>query len=391
MGSSNLNFDNFGTHVPPEAIAAGGGRRLGNSSLPRQPSIYSLTFGEFHNKVGSFGKDFGSINIDELLRTLWNAEENQNVGSTSNHYDGGRNHGSGYLQRQGSLTVPRMFSQKTVDEVWRDVVKEYGGEKDTWSGTTGGFGALHHRQPTLDEVTLEEFLVRAGVVKEETQLGQEAKNVDLFGNLLHPVNNFGGGRYNSNSPLDVNGAQSVEQQQQQTAHLHQQQQLILPKQPTLEYGCAAVGLDHVIVQNVPIQGLGGNDGGGVSVVTGSSGVSSDGVARCNGDTSSVSPVPYVFNGGSRGRKSGALEKVVERRQRRMIKNRESAARSRDRKQVYTMELESKVAKLKEENELLQKKQAEMLEMQKNQEILEEMQHNNGNKRRCLRRTQTGPW
>jgi len=41
----------------------------------------------------------------------------------------------------------------------------------------------------------------------------------------------------------------------------------------------------------------------------------------------------MFNGGVRGRKSGTVEKVVERRQRRMIKNRESAARSRARKQV----------------------------------------------------------
>ncbi|KAL6521918.1 ARM REPEAT PROTEIN INTERACTING WITH abf2 [Orobanche minor] len=389
MGSSNLNFNNFGTHMPPEAIAASGGRRPRNLSLPRQPSIYSLTFGEFQNTVGSFGKDFGSMNMDELLKTLWNAEENQNIGSTSNHNDSCRDHGSGYLQRQVSLTIPRTLSQKTVDEVWRDVVKEYGGEKDTWSGTAGGFGVVHHRQPTLGEVTLEEFLVRAGVVKEETRFGQEAKDVDLFGNLLHPVNNFGGGGYNSNLPLDLNGAQSAEQQQQ-TAHTHQQQQLILPKQPTLEYGCGIVGLDHVLVQNVTIPGLGANDGG-ISVVTGSPGVSSDGVAKSNGDISSISPVPCVFNGGSRGRKSGALEKVVERRQRRMIKNRESAARSRDRKQVYTMELEAKVAKLKEENELLQKKQAEMLEMQKNQEVLEEMNHNNGNKRRCLRRTQTGPW
>jgi ABA responsive element binding factor len=54
-----------------------------------------------------------------------------------------------------------------------------------------------------------------------------------------------------------------------------------------------------------------------------------------GDLSSLSPspVPYVFNGGLRGRKPPAMEKVVERRQRRMIKNRESAARSRQRKQV----------------------------------------------------------
>jgi ABA responsive element binding factor len=76
--------------------------------------------------------------------------------------------------------------------------------------------------------------------------------------------------------------------------------------------------------------------GCVSVGTGSPAtqLSSDGIGKSNGDMSSVSPVPYAFNGGLRGRRSGGpVEKVVERRQRRMIKNRESAARSRARKQV----------------------------------------------------------
>ncbi|OMO74087.1 hypothetical protein CCACVL1_16966 [Corchorus capsularis] len=99
-------------------------------------------------------------------------------------------------------------------------------------------------------------------------------------------------------------------------------------------------------------------------------------------------VPYVFG---RGRKcSAALEKVVERRQRRMIKNRESAARSRARKQAYTLELEAEVAKLKEMNQELQKKQEEIMEMQKNQ-MLETLNRPWGGKRQCLRRTLTGPW
>ncbi|CBI32400.3 unnamed protein product, partial [Vitis vinifera] len=72
----------------------------------------------------------------------------------------------------------------------------------------------------------------------------------------------------------------------------------------------------------------------------------------------------------------------------MIKNRESAARSRARKQAYTLELEMEVAKLKEANEELQKKQADM-EVQKNQ-ILETIRQRGG-KRLCLRRTLTGPW
>ncbi|RRT78605.1 hypothetical protein B296_00014016 [Ensete ventricosum] len=58
--------------------------------------------------------------------------------------------------------------------------------------------------------------------------------------------------------------------------------------------------------------------------------------------------------------------------------------------AYTMELEAEVAKLKEQNQELQKKQAEMLEMQKNQ-ALQMISQQNGPKKQCLRRTQTGPW
>ncbi|KAM0945364.1 putative transcription factor bZIP family [Dioscorea sansibarensis] len=52
-----------------------------------------------------------------------------------------------------------------------------------------------------------------------------------------------------------------------------------------------------------------------------------------------------------------------RRRRRLIKNRESAARSRARKQAYTEELEKAVAQLVEENEKLKREREEMrLEM-----------------------------
>lgn len=51
---------------------------------------------------------------------------------------------------------------------------------------------------------------------------------------------------------------------------------------------------------------------------------------------------------------GVVERTVERRQKRMIKNRESAARSRARKQAYTNELENKIALLEQENERLRK-------------------------------------
>ncbi|XWS23551.1 hypothetical protein CRYUN_Cryun28dG0024700 [Craigia yunnanensis] len=53
-----------------------------------------------------------------------------------------------------------------------------------------------------------------------------------------------------------------------------------------------------------------------------------------------------------------LDKAAQQRQRRMIKNRESAARSRERKQAYQVELESLAVKLEEENEWLLKEKAE---------------------------------
>ncbi|XP_022963811.1 G-box-binding factor 4-like isoform X3 [Cucurbita moschata] len=77
-----------------------------------------------------------------------------------------------------------------------------------------------------------------------------------------------------------------------------------------------------------------------------------------------SGVDLVGSGGSvgRGKRGRAalepLDKAAEQRQRRMIKNRESAARSRERKQAYQVELESLVAKLEEENERLLREKAE---------------------------------
>ncbi|KAK8945788.1 ABSCISIC ACID-INSENSITIVE 5-like protein 7 [Platanthera guangdongensis] len=48
-----------------------------DAMLARQSSIYSLTFDEFQSTMGGFGKDFGSMNIDEFLKSVWTAEESQ--------------------------------------------------------------------------------------------------------------------------------------------------------------------------------------------------------------------------------------------------------------------------------------------------------------------------
>ncbi|PSR99776.1 ABSCISIC ACID-INSENSITIVE 5-like protein [Actinidia chinensis var. chinensis] len=414
MGT-NMYFKNYGSEPP---AVNGGVRPPEDFPLTRQQSIYSLTFHEFQSTVGGIGKEFGSMNMDELLRNIWSAEETQTMGSTYCGQESGAP--GGYLQRQGSLTLPRTLSQKTVDEVWRDIATGGGG---------GGDSNLPQRQQTLKEITLEEFLVRAGVVREDIQLPGKLSNSGGFGDLSRPRNDsalgFGfqqmgqrTGLSNSNQiqtpiqsanlPANVNGVRSTQQQMyipQPQQQQQQQQHSILTKQSNLAYAnpmpisngthLGSPGIRSGIVGNTD-SSMNGNlvQGGGMGTIglgAGGPVMPLDGRGKSNGDMSSVSPVPYAFNGGLRGRKNGnAVEKVVERRHRRMIKNRESAARSRARKQAYTTELEEEVAKLKEENQVLRKRQVEIVEMQKNQ-VLEMMNTQQGAQRRCLRRTQTSPW
>lgn len=366
-----MNFKDFGND-PSAGNGGGGGRAPANYPLVRQSSIYSLTFDEFQS-MGSIGKDFGSMNMDELLKNIWSAEEMQTMASSaaaaaaaaaaaSKEAAASVGGSGGHLQRQGSLTLPRTLSQKKVDEVWKDIINEHGGAKD---GNTVSSN-LQQRQQTLGEMTLEEFLFRAGVVREDTQVtANPPNNGGFFGNNTGfgigfqqrqakiPDTNNHIPIQSSNLSLNVNGVR---------AH---QPQPIFPKQPTVTYGSQLPlpsdgqlaspgirggilgisdqgGLNTSLIQGSALQsgrmGMVSLAAGPMPIATGSPAnqLSSDGIGKSNGDTSSVSPVPYALNGGIRGRRgNGTVDKVVERRQRRMIKNRESAARSRARKQVIS--------------------------------------------------------
>uniref|UniRef100_A0A0E0K5M4 BZIP domain-containing protein n=1 Tax=Oryza punctata TaxID=4537 RepID=A0A0E0K5M4_ORYPU len=286
--------------------------------LARQGSVYSLTFDEFQSTLGGVGKDFGSMNMDELLRSIWTAEESHAVGpattSSSAAVAAAEQVAVGApVQRQGSLTLPRTLSQKTVDEVWRDMMCFGGGASAAPAAAEPPPPA--QRQQTLGEITLEEFLVRAGVVRE-----------DMSGLPVPPAPTPTAAAVHPPPPP-----------QQQTPMLFGQSNVFPPIVPPLSLG------------NGLVSGAVGHGGGGAaSLVSPVRPVSSsNGFGKMEGgDLSSLSPspVPYVFNGGLRGRKAPGIEKA------------------------YMMELEAEVAKLKELNDELQKKQDEMLEQQKNEVI-----------------------
>ncbi|XP_050228292.1 protein ABSCISIC ACID-INSENSITIVE 5 isoform X2 [Mercurialis annua] len=370
------------------------------SSLGRQSSIYSLTLDEFQHALFESGKNFGSMNMDEFLTSIWNAEENNQAAAvTSNNNDhlsymnngkGNKgNHQGGYndvitgndhrtiskqpsLARQGSLTLPAPLCRKTVDEVWSDIHREHQ-QRGQHSSSTNNLQNPESasRQPTYGEMTLEDFLVKAGVVREH---GTTNPSPPLF-----PPQQPQYGLYqNTNSNNPATGTGFVSRPVLGACGVGGARGGGLPGNAgttleTSERNGGFVPLTVVPPSGSVYGGRIGNGGGyapiqGTGVVGQVSPVSSDAM---------VDNVPNQFGidgGGLRGRKrthDGPVEKVVERRQRRMIKNRESAARSRARKQAYTVELEAELNQLKEENKQLRHALAE-LERKRRQQHLEEV-------------------
>ncbi|WCJ34321.1 Protein ABSCISIC ACID-INSENSITIVE 5 [Euphorbia peplus] len=371
------------------------------SSLGRQSSIYSLTLDEFQHTLCENGKNFGSMNMDEFLTSIWNAEENQVSAATSNHdqfnhgnnnhsraNNGGNDHvfGSGRaiskqpsLPRQGSLSLPAPLCAKTVDEVWSEINREQPGRG--LGGSSNGNGTHVHnadtsapRQATFGEMTLEDFLVKAGVVRQQgsAQLSFPPQQQQFgFGT------NSAAALATGFAAKQVSGLGGVGSGVGGAAVGYQ---AITPQggEGSVRNGAFGSQAGTAAPPAVPVYGGRMGDGG-----TGYAPSSMPVV----GQMCPVSPDAMVNNGvnngdnqfglemsGLRGRKriiDGPVEKVVERRQRRMIKNRESAARSRARKQAYTVELEAELNQLKEENNQLRHALAE-LERKRKQQYLEEL-------------------
>eukprot|EP01018_Ginkgo_biloba_P038122 Gb_20987 [translate_table: standard] len=321
-------------------LSSNGGRTPQFQPLVRQNSLYNLTLDEVQNQLGDTAKPLSSMNMDELLKNIWTAEESQAMamamgngpinGISPNPSPSPGNTG---LQRQGSLTLPRTLSRKTVDEVWRDIQQNQGKSNEEKKP--------QQRQPTFGEMTLEDFLVKAGVVREDNNTVNNINITDTHPPA--PVCTV------SPAPIGMDAMAAAQNFQQHADWIQyqlntvQQQQQQQQQQSLL----AAYGAKRAVPQTTPLA-IPGNpllEGGyGDNQLSLSS--------PLMGGTSSDSQTP----GRKRGAPESIIEKTVERRQKRMIKNRESAARSRARKQAYTNELENEVMQLKEENERLKKQQ-----------------------------------
>ncbi|XXG52537.1 hypothetical protein AAC387_Pa03g0842 [Persea americana] len=299
-----------------------GGRQYSQFQIVgRQSSFYSLTLNEVQSQLGNLGKPFGSMNLDELIKNIWSVEADQvtgtdveNVVASSGHHTPAPG-----LQHQGSGTLARTLSKKTVDEAWREIQR-------------GKVKKNEERKPQeqhlpFGEMTLEDFLMKAGVVPEtgekETRVEGDLRNLEGICN----VGAVGGDDL-------MSGAKNFPQQAQWMMQYQPQQQNMMNAFMSGHDSTQPLG-----VSASPLLDIGYSE-----------------------NPMAASPLMGTLSdtqtpGRKRVASGDVADKSIERRQKRMIKNRESAARSRARKQAYTNELEYKVSCLEEENERLKKQKA----------------------------------
>lgn len=250
-------------------------------------TIFSLTLDEIQMKSG---RTVGSMNMDDFLTSLWNSvDENLIPIPEPNPIEHQQ------LRRQNSFAIPIQICKKTVEEVWLDIQKDQTQNQKLEQNNPNPID----RQQTYGEITLEDFLIKAGVVQQSTKH-----------KLLQP----------QQQPIPMTlppQQQPVLQNLDQSYGLYANNNINSSNSGSymMNASYATYPIYAPVAKRVNVNATVDN-----SVVMGNNSESVDTTAG-NGKSTKKRII------------DGPPEIVVERRQRRMIKNRESAARSRARKQV----------------------------------------------------------
>ncbi|XP_004301946.1 PREDICTED: ABSCISIC ACID-INSENSITIVE 5-like protein 3 [Fragaria vesca subsp. vesca] len=295
--------------------------------LAGQGSNYNLTLdrNEVESNLGNMSKPLNTrmAHLDEFLKNVISVDQEvqllQHASSSCSSLP------TSLFLGNFNLNGPLMSTTKkkiTIDEVWKEIAHH--DHHSLNLNSAAAHDSLHHQrmttigEPTTETTPPEHLLVRAGI---------------LNAHQMMPID-----------PEAVVSQQADWFQFQVAAAAAAQQMTMLDSNFTVcesvfENSSSAMNLDnfsenHQVGMSIPLPEI-------------------------SAASSSESQATHAER--KRNYSDEMKEKSIERRQKRMIKNRESAARSRARKQAYTNQLESKVSHLEKMNTWLKKqKEVEIL-------------------------------
>ncbi|KAK6940109.1 Basic-leucine zipper domain [Dillenia turbinata] len=270
---------------------------------PHFPLLGNPTFNEVQNQLGNSRKPLNNMNLDALIKTMASLE-------------GGR-----FLQNPNSLFTFGDFSfnlnldealvKRTISEVWNEIT-----DQNLVKPVDNHL--FQQQQSTLGQTGFNSFLLYAGVVNAGIQDGSK-NDRPLVG--IDPVV----GVQEDTDWLQYH-MDSVQPQQQPlltdfNSNFHVLESVF--QSPVVDVGCSESQLAMPMQIQAP-----------------------PAVATSSESSVSIDRKRYLPD--------EIMEKSIEKRKKRMIKNRESAARSRARKQAYANQLEQEVLQLEKANDQLKK-------------------------------------
>ncbi|KAJ7297293.1 hypothetical protein O6H91_10G017300 [Diphasiastrum complanatum] len=302
------------------------------------------------------GEDYGATNMGEFWNNIWTVEEGRAmaaamIGNVDTDSD------SQKKLQEASVKRPRTLTRKTVDQVWKEIQRQNRQQEHEEQEQKKQQQGRQQRQQWAGgegEMTLEDFLVKTGVIRDDTGVDTTAKN----GTVTSFASTFGGQTPQVKVESIMENQQQLEWYNYQLNQQQQQQFLLQQQQQQEQAEAAAATITGLAKRTDPVEGilLPGNIDNMLEAPINIG----PGLIRENLSTKRSLYPGLASSAGpdtpTKRRVYDVGDSAVERRQLRMTKNRESASRSRARKQAYTMELEAEVIQLKQELAQLKRQQ-----------------------------------
>ncbi|EIE19095.1 hypothetical protein COCSUDRAFT_67968 [Coccomyxa subellipsoidea C-169] len=358
------------------------------TTLSKQTSaVFQMTLDQLQQSVGS-GKPFGSMNMEDFLAAVWDRD----AGGVPPPSEAGYNLPEEVpaFQPQAPAALHPDYSGKTVEEVWNSIHKSNGNNEGQQQGVLPGFqtvtlGSFLERVgvdfPSMDlqqdgllppapELQVHTFYPQVDAAVHITQSAPMRVKKDLglpyisqqFDPVIQPRASRRGGRPPFQEQEEAGRSPSIVEGRPWPLARPPSPPISMPQTPSHspssqpEKNGPMSGPSSMPIDFPPSTSAPGTSqqGGRTAMAQQSLGMPPLPLQQ---PTSKQSPGAAARAARQRKRKAEpeVMDERTQRLQKRMVKNRESAARSRQRKQEYTATLEQQVDELKQQNrELLER-------------------------------------